>query len=855
MKRSMVFLLLLAGLITSQAKAQAIISGIVADTTSGESLAGVNITNQQEMVGTASGLDGSFCLELSPGIHTITMSMLGYADKLIKAEIKDGESMNFGRIYMTPTVIGLEAITVISSVAVDRSSPLSVSTISKARIESRLADEPFPEVMKNVPGVYASRTGGGSGDAAVNIRGFKQENITLLLNGIPISSVENGLVYWNNWLGLADATASIQVQRGLGASPSAMNSVGGTINMITRTTEALRGGSIGMSLSGYGNYKASFSYNTGKMENGWAVSLSGSHIRGPGYVDATYVDAWGYFLSVSKEFNKKHKIVFIGLGSPEKHGQRNFMLSQEETDRFGLKYNKDWGSYNGQINNSSENFYHKPHLSLNHYWQLNEASRLSTAAYFSYGYGGGKWSDNFMTAESIWDYRNSSGQIDWEAIYQNNATHTDTFTLATGEKLSGFSKNVQTNFLASHVWTGIMSTIDHDFSDAFRLTGGIHYRYFRSKLQQKVRDLLGGNFYIDDYAWSLAGVAGREQVKYTGDVVKVDNGARIHYLNLFFKAAYSSGRWNAFLAGSVSENLYQRVDHYNYVEDPWSDKVELQGFDLKAGANYRLNEFHHVYLNAGYFSRVPYYKFVFGNFTNEVSDKLANEKIRSAEAGYGISYVHTRIRVNAYYTYWQDKSFLANEYNQFLNPILIRGLDAEHLGIELEANQYINRHLSLAGIASLGKWTWKNDVSAEVYDNNNVLIDTVRVFAEGLFVGDAPQIQLGLSADYHFLDAFTLGLNWVYYDRLYADFDPVNRNDPGDREQSLRLPSYHLLDAYFGVDFDLFGQQAKVNMNILNLLNSKHIMRGMDGADHSMDTFTGFWGFGRTFTLGFTLNF
>ncbi len=851
----MTLLVILAGLSTGVSSAQGTLKGVIRDMASGESLPGANIRNQEALVGTASSLDGSFSLDLSPGMHTITISMIGYAQKIIEAEIRDGKTSDLGRIYLTPVVIGLDAITVISAVAVDRQSPLTVTSIQKSRISSRLGDEPLPEVMKNVPGVYASRTGGGSGDAAVNIRGFKQENITLLLNGIPISSVENGLVYWNNWLGLSDATASIQVQRGLGASPSAMNSVGGTINIITQTTEAKQGGSIGMSLTGYGNFKANFSYNTGKLKNGWAVSLSGSHLRGPGYVDATYVDAWGYFLSVSKEFNDKHKIVFIGLGSPEKHGQRNSMLSQEETDRYGLKYNKDWGSYNGEINNSSENYYHKPHLSLNHYWQVNETSMLSTAAYFSYGYGGGKWSDNFMTTKSIWDYRNPSGQIDWESIYVNNATHTDTFNLATGETVTGFSKNVQTDFLASHVWTGIMSSFDHEFNDAFTLTGGIHYRYFRSKLQQKVRDLLGGDFYIDDYAWSLAGVAGREQIKNTGDIVKVDNGARIHYLNLFFKANYSAGRWNAFLAGSVSENIYQRVDHYNYVEDPWSEKVDLQGFDLKAGANFRVNEFHHVYLNAGYFSRVPYYKFAFGNFTNEVSDDLANEKIRSAEAGYGISYTHTRVRLNAYYTYWEDKSFLANEYNQFLNPILIRGLDAEHLGVELEANRHISKNLSLAGILSLGKWTWRNDVGAEVYDNNNVLIDTVRVYADGLYVGDAPQLQFGLSADYHFLDAFSLGLNWVFYDHLYADFDPVNRNGPNDREQSYRLPSYHLLDAYFSVDFNMFGQAAKLNLNALNLLNTEYIMRGMDGADHNLDSFTGFWGFGRTFSAGFQMNF
>jgi len=837
------------------ANGQGSIKGIVTDATTGESLPGANIRNQQKNAGTTSAHDGTFSLQLVSGVHEVVISMIGYSSAAINITIADSDTFDIGRISLTPEIIGLEEISVISSVAVDRESPLSVSTIRSETIETQLGDEPLPEVMKMVPGVYATRTGGGSGDAAVNLRGFKQENITLLLNGIPISSVENGLVYWNNWMGLPDVTSRIQIQRGLGAAPAAMNAVGGTINIITNTTTTEKGGSLGFSISDYGNARAGFSYNTGRLKKGLAVSFMGSYLRGPGYVDATYVRGFGYFLSISKEFNEKHKLVFVGLGSPEKHGQRNFLLTKQETDEHGLKFNKDWGSYNGQVNNSSENFYHKPYLSLNHYWNINERSLMATAAYVSLGKGGGKWSDNFMTDKSIWDYRNPSGQIDWSAIYENNAANTDSFTLANGEMVTGFSKNIQTNFLASHIWAGVMSTFDHEFSEQFKLSAGIHYRYFKSKLQQKVRDLLGGDFYIDDYAWSLASTAGREQVKYTGDIVKVDNGALIHYTNLFAQADHSAGRWHIFLAGSVSINWYKRVDHYNYPDDPLSETVSLTGYDFKGGVNFNINEFHHIYTNAGYFSRVPYYKFVFGNFTNEVSEELANEKITSLEAGYGLSNGKSRVRLNAYYTLWQDKAFLANEYNQFLDPVLIRGLDAEHAGIELEAGQRLNDNISIAGLASIGNWKWKNDVEAEVYDDNNVLQDTIAVYADGLYVGDAPQLQLGLSGTYYFLERFTLTFNWVYYDRLYADFDPVNRNDPNDREQPFRVPSYHLLDGHFSIDFKIFDQPARFNLSILNILNSKHIIRGLDGQDHSIDTFSGFWGFGRTVNAGLKLSF
>ena len=180
------------GLGLMQAAGQGTVTGTILDKMTGEALAGANITNQQQLVGTSSAEDGTFFLELAAGKHDISISMVGYTGSLTSVQVGDRRNTDLGRIFLSPEVIGLAEIKVISSLAVDRRSPLTVSTIRAEMIETRLGDEPLPEVMKMVPGVYATRTGGGSGDAALNIRGFKQENITLLLNGIPISSVENG---------------------------------------------------------------------------------------------------------------------------------------------------------------------------------------------------------------------------------------------------------------------------------------------------------------------------------------------------------------------------------------------------------------------------------------------------------------------------------------------------------------------------------------------------------------------------------------------------------------------------------------------------------------------------------------
>ena len=99
---------------------------------------------------------------------------------------------------------------------------------------------------------------------------------------------------------------------------------------------------------------------------------------------------------------------------------------------------------------------------------------------------------------------------------------------------------------------------------------------------------------------------------------------------------------NAFVAGTISGNWYRREDRYNYVSDISSVWVFKPGFDIKAGANFNLDEFNHLFVNGGYFSRAPYFKFVFGNFTNVPTQNLKNEKTLTAEIGYGLDLKNTR---------------------------------------------------------------------------------------------------------------------------------------------------------------------------------------------------------------------
>ena len=187
-----------------------------------------------------------------------------------------------------------EIIITATSFAIDRKTPVAVSTIKAADIELKLGTQEFPEILKSTPGVYATKTGGGYGDARINLRGFSSQNVAVMINGVPVNDMENGAVYWSNWAGLADVTSAMQVQRGLGASKVAVPSIGGTINIISKSTDLTQGGKIAATVGNDGYMKTVASYNTGEMDGGHALSLLFSRVEGDGYVDGTMFEGYNY---------------------------------------------------------------------------------------------------------------------------------------------------------------------------------------------------------------------------------------------------------------------------------------------------------------------------------------------------------------------------------------------------------------------------------------------------------------------------------------------------------------------------------------------------------------------------------
>ena len=204
------------------------------------------------------------------------------------------------------------------------------------------------------------------------------------------------------------------------------------MNIITDAAALERGGSFKQEIGAWGFLKSTLSYNSGLIMDD-KLALSGTVVRktGDGYYTGTWTDAWAYYFGATYNLNDQHRFQFYALGAPQRHGQNLYRLNIASLDR---KFAESLDDYNADISeipecgrdcsgtgssvsdeaaallgdqqwqmyteytgkrheenliNERENFFHKPQVALNHYFNINDKMNLISSAYWSGGMGGG----------------------------------------------------------------------------------------------------------------------------------------------------------------------------------------------------------------------------------------------------------------------------------------------------------------------------------------------------------------------------------------------------------------------------------------------------------------------------------
>ena len=778
--------------------------------------------------------------------------------------------------------------------AEDRVTPLAVSTITGEEIQKKIGTQDITMTLANTPSVYVAGQSGAFGDTRISVRGFDQTNTAFMLNGQPINGMEDGKMYWSNWSGMNDIANVVQIQRGLGASKLAISSVGGTVNFVMRSTTKSEGG---FAYAGFANdnyLKTTFSYDTGEKENGWSTSMLLTHWQGDGYAEGTFGQGQTYFLSLGYKMNDKHNFNFLMTGAPQWHDQ-NFTKSIASYLDNGRKYNNNYGYYGDRYLTERRNFYHKPVFNLNWDYTIDEKSSLSTVLYASTGNGGG-------TGGRGNRIRTDEGYIDYDAIYAYNNS-----TSGAGGNYAAEGGYITRASMNMHNWFGLVSNYETQLSDNLSFNVGADLRtyygeHFRivenfhglTSWQENIR-LRDQNNNHDTYGtygtykyvvatesmganpWDATFTNFDEDQK-----IAYSNDERISYGGLFTQLEYTKDDFSAFFQGSVSQTMYQRWDHYQYADQSLIDGTSTQwtgealpegitdgvesesadnfGYNAKAGVGFGLGANGKAYVNAGYYSRAPYFDNIYLNFTNRINPNTSNETIIGLEAGYVYEVDNFSARLDVYRTSWADRvtssSYVSNDE---LFYEVSEGVSQLHQGVELTfmAKPQPDVPYTLKGFLSIGDWIYEGEAITRTQDEDQNVLDTETQDIDGGKVGDAAQFTAGLGLDVDLAERLSFDSDIRFYDELYANVGAVKEN--------LKLPNYHVVD--MGLSYKMFVNEGTldIRVNVNNVFDNVYIselrsaIAAGDGTGvlyNGIDTANqGYFGLGRTWNVGLRYNF
>jgi iron complex outermembrane receptor protein len=155
-------------------------------------------------------------------------------------------------------------------------SPAVVSLISRPDIE-RSGAKQLADVLMTGPGVFVKDYGGPAGLKTISQRGLGTEHTLILVNGMPVTSMQNGLLD----LGIIPAgeLERVELVRGGQSASFGANAVAGVVNLITRSRDP-ESVTAQFSSGSFGTREVSAGAGAGDDDKSWRVAGGIQHSDG-----------------------------------------------------------------------------------------------------------------------------------------------------------------------------------------------------------------------------------------------------------------------------------------------------------------------------------------------------------------------------------------------------------------------------------------------------------------------------------------------------------------------------------------------------------------------------------------------
>jgi iron complex outermembrane receptor protein len=804
------------------------LSGIVADSLDNSRIVKCHIRLLLSMTVSAGARDstvtdsnGEFAFrDLAQGAYIVEMSAPGYNVDRVSVIVPSGLLC----VRLTRKTYKFLPILVTAQIAKERQSPTTFSELPNTIINHQFTYQDIPILLSQLPSITEySENGEGVGYSYINMRGFDQQRISIMVNGVPQNDPEDHNVYWIDMPDLQSSAQSIQVQRGAGNEFYGAPAIGGSINLQTRNlaTEQDLNFTFGMGSTGSNGYvrRYSASLSSGLLGERYAVFAHVAKNTTDGYRQDSWVDLDSYFLTATRyDDNMTTEINLYGgpisdalsyLGLPKFAALDKNLRTQNWDD-----WNNDsnWVSYSPHMARfvadgdtvyavprrslEIENF-SQPHFELLNEWKISPALTVNNTIFAILGSGffdyDGSWADtSYLRISSQYGLHPVGNPSDalihaYEDLQQYGWLPRLTVRHNDGALVLGAELDQN----SSDHWASIRSANDLPPD----LPGDYHYNEWRARTD--VVTAFGHELYDIDPQLTLMLDLEYEFKQYDFYDEKFVGNTFIvpyHFLNPRVGLNYNITQESSlYLNLSQTSREPQLASLYNADESSYDAGQETS----RATPNFALNP------DGSYNFGVPLIK---------------PETLNDFELGYHYSSQKLTVGVTAYWMEFSDELVSNGVLDQYGQPVDGNAARTRHIGLEFETSVILTNELSIYGNLSISRNKLIHYVYYESYDDSLGNTFAVPDTLDGNRIGGFPELLGNIRATYT-SDDLSIVLLGQYVGSQYTDNfqSALNEIDP-----------YFVVNGWISYRLNKFLSLSSVEFKLYcnNVLNRLYIAHG-----------------------------
>lgn len=878
MKLRLFLLLLLASVFPSLTGAAATLTGVVVNGTSGSPVGGATVALRDLTVQASTNFNGQFRLEVPDNTSSyLTVTCDGYEP--FGVDVNTGRGIfNVGEIRLNPVLEGTDEF---------------FGDYDDLTFDEQLLDddEGAGQSVAALSGasnnIYYNTASYNFGPMYFRYRGMDNQYQSVYINGLRMNDLVRGSFSFSTLLGMTSrAFRNKTTTIGMDASAYGFGDLAGSVNYNTTTDLYAPGfnGSVSFTNSNY-MLRAMATYSTGLNKHGWAFTVSaiGRYAK-EGIMKGTFYNSAGLFASIEKKFNAENSLTLTLFGGPTQRATGRPTV-QEAYDLAGTNlYNPDWGYQNGEKRSSRITETFDPTAILNWIFKkdrtvLNMSAGFRSVyynrtalnyynatdpnpSYYKYLPSYFRSRDDEAAAElytDLWRNDEAFRQINWDNLYDiNYLNNVENERLPEAEKKG--SSYIMENRI-NHQLVGMFNTyINTRLTDILSLQAGASFNYTHSSNYKTIRDLLGGEFWLDIDPFSNREISIRPQ-NLQNDLDnpnrRVQKGDRFGYdydinairADAWLQNVINLPKWDVNYGLQISYTQYQRDGKMRNGRSPNNSKgkSEMLRFDnvsAKAGATYKLSGRNQFAAHVEYGTRAPLFDQVFiaPRVKNDVVDNVQNERDLSADLSYMWNYRRFRGSVTGFYTYTDNaierNGFYDDEYQTYTNYILT-GVRRVYKGVELGMSYKITPSITATFAGMYSRFQYKNNPQGTRSFENGMYADTTQtVYLKNYYVGSTPQYCANIGVDYAAPKNWYFNVNMTWQGDAYVNLAPRYHEvlpniyqdlgaEAADRIKELsiqeKIKNAYSLNASIGKALYLKKVTLNFNLNLTNITNNKDI--------------------------------